>query len=129
MSYEWQKGYRLRRREKAKAYLGGVCRCGATEGLEFDHIDPKTKVLEITAAIVAGWSWARLQVELDKCQLLCGVCHQDKTSAEAPGWSHGTTTGYRYGCRCDPCRKSRADYIRKYRQIRRSGAVGSATSW
>lgn len=29
---------------------------------------------------------------------------------------HGTPAGYRRGCRCDPCKKARADYMAAYRK-------------
>jgi 5-methylcytosine-specific restriction endonuclease McrA len=62
----------------AIALLGGKCRhCGATERLEFDHIDPKTKSFQISDRI-AQLSWDKIQAELSKCQILCTVCHSEK---------------------------------------------------
>ncbi len=57
----------------------GPCKkCGATENLEVDHVDPGTKVCH------AVWSWTpmRRELELKKCQVLCRRCHRQKTSAE-----------------------------------------------
>ena len=67
---------RKNRLQEAKDYLGNICWCcGATENLQFDHIDPKTKSFNINAQD----SWEKLIPELDKCQLLCPPCHLKKT--------------------------------------------------
>ena len=59
--------------------LGGECvKCGATERLEFDHINPKDKLFEITKGFLMG-DREKFQEELDKCQLLCYDCHLEKT--------------------------------------------------
>jgi len=72
---------------RRKAYwidrLGGACaKCGETEGLQFDHVDPSTKEAEISHII--GWSIAKSEPEFLKCQLLCGPCHKEKTRIENP---------------------------------------------
>jgi len=37
--------------------LGGRCvRCGATEDLEFDHIDPSTKRFTISGGLSKAWT-------------------------------------------------------------------------
>ena len=48
--------------------------------MEFDHRDPITKVAEIGKMIKKG-SWDRLLAELDKCDLLCVVCHRRRSAA------------------------------------------------
>jgi len=58
--------------------MGGKCvKCGCTEALEFDHIDPTTKSFNISA----GYHKPKevLEEELAKCQLLCVSCHREKT--------------------------------------------------
>tara|TARA_B100000902_G_scaffold156247_1_gene152590 strand:+ start:32 stop:472 length:441 start_codon:yes stop_codon:yes gene_type:complete len=66
--------------------LGGKCvKCGATERLEFDHIDPKNKSFCITKNLRMGDN-EKLQEELDKCQLLCYDCHLEKTKQS---WLNG----------------------------------------
>lgn len=59
-----------RRIAMARERLGGKCaECGATEELEFDHVDPLRKRHDINAI----WSYS-LQMfldEVDKCTLLC----------------------------------------------------------
>jgi len=70
-----------KRRAKALELLGGKCvRCGWIEGLEFDHIDPTTKVMTIARASSRSevFFWA----EVNKCQLLCDACHLVKTAED-----------------------------------------------
>lgn len=50
-------------------------RCGSTESLELDHIDPADKVCHR----IWSWSKSRVAVETAKCQVLCNPCHQIKT--------------------------------------------------
>lgn len=94
--------------------LGGKCgKCGATRGLQFDHIDRSTKV----QAIAKMWSWAKAKVdkELAKCQLLCERCHRAKTSADLPPLAHGTPGMYeRRKCRCEICRVFYAAYRKSF---------------
>lgn len=46
-----------RRRVRLIEMLGGKCvRCGAAEGLEFDHIDPATKRFAICADLSRAWA-------------------------------------------------------------------------
>jgi 5-methylcytosine-specific restriction endonuclease McrA len=72
--------YHLRKAE-GRAILGDKCaHCGydaVPEILEFDHIDPLEKTLELTEQ----WSCSRVRwlAEIDKCQLLCPNCHAIKT--------------------------------------------------
>lgn len=112
-----------RRKAEAIEKLGGKCfGCGATEGLQFDHVSRKGKLLTI-GKYLAGLSEVRFQQELKKCQLLCDECHQRKTCEElgrtyAKG-SHGTVAAYRY-CHCELCRAAKAESIREYRAKRRN---------
>lgn len=94
------------RKEYAYEILGGICvRCGTSENLEFDHIDPSTKLFNITKAY--QYSWQKFIDELAKCQLLCTDCHKKKTKTER-GFDtirHGTAHAYqKHKCRCEPCR-------------------------
>lgn len=82
-STELQQNYLIKRRIKAKFYLGSVCIiCNSVDNLEFDHIDPTSKVIDICSAIAKHWSWNKLLVELNKCQLLCKQCHVNKTRVD-----------------------------------------------
>lgn len=99
--------------------------CGGTERLEFDHIDPKTKI----SHSIWSWSKERRASELAKCQILCRSCHKKKTAADM-GWTvpHGSSNRYRrYGCRCDVCRRGNADRVA--RQRARWKAIGKKRTY
>lgn len=75
----------IKRKKKAIEFLGGKCiRCGYSRyygALEFHHKDPTLKDF--------GWSklrlqtWARIEEELIKCELLCATCHREAHAKEA----------------------------------------------
>lgn len=132
MSPERRKEYQLERyRERLKAFieeLGGECNhCGFKENLEFDHIDPSTKLFTITQKLVSA-PLADLKEELEKCQLLCTDCHKEKTSKEAKlrePWNKGLRLGQQHGsysvaynppCPCPLC----VDYREKRNSKRRT---------
>tara|TARA_B100000287_G_C20230175_1_gene621750 strand:+ start:189 stop:599 length:411 start_codon:yes stop_codon:yes gene_type:complete len=63
-----------------KILLGGKCAiCETTENLEFDHIDPKTKLFNPTRYVTGGKPKDLIIEEFKKCQLLCHRCHKNKT--------------------------------------------------
>lgn len=66
--------------KRRKAFFAGkLCvRCGDTDRLEIDHVDPETKV----ANTVWSWKKERRDTELLKCQILCYKCHKKKTALE-----------------------------------------------
>lgn len=68
------------RKQKAVDYLGGRCKdCGydrCIKALNFHHRDEKEKGFTISQYLDA--SWAKLQPELDKCDLLCFNCHMER---------------------------------------------------
>jgi len=109
------------RREKILAHLGGKCAaCGARDGLQVDHIDPRSKSFDVMK-IGQSFCWKRLVVELKKCQLLCSECHSRKTVSERGSvWArgtHGTLSAYRY-CgppKCPECRAAKRAWTRSYR--------------
>jgi hypothetical protein len=120
---EIRKRYTEKRLQKAKDYLGGVCIvCGTKDQLEFDHIDPNTKVIEITTAIMAKcWSWSRLVDELNKCQLLCKTHHLHKTIASYPKQPCGTYWKYRkYKCRCERCVAANSEKLAEWTEKQKS---------
>ena len=64
----------------SKLAMGGCCaKCGTTDLriLQFDHIDPSTKLYAISAMRCADTE--TFLAEVQKCQLLCANCHQIKT--------------------------------------------------
>lgn len=112
---DYMNQYMLNRRtvllNKAKEQLGGKCvQCGSVEQLEFDHIDPSTKIFCVAWKTISV-SYEALKLEVAKCQLLCGVCHLAKTHKDLgriPSKGiHGTQSMYNHmGCRCDDCKKA-----------------------
>jgi len=102
------------RRAIAIQLLGGKCvHCGSTENLEFDHIDRTKKSFEYGSL----WSgtWEKFLAELAKAQLLCKSCHLKKTRSEL-GVPHGGGKSGRRNCKCEPCRKRKAEYMKQYRR-------------
>jgi hypothetical protein len=88
--------------------LGGACvQCGSTEGLQFDHVDPETKLGNVTDMLM--YRLERLDAELAKCQLLCQPHHSEKTSS-SHGVPHGGGKAGKRGCKCEPCRLRRREY-------------------
>jgi 5-methylcytosine-specific restriction endonuclease McrA len=95
----YNKAWKQARRDRLIEMLGGKCvRCGATEDLEFDHIDPSTKVFAVMAGLSRAWD--ALVEEASKCQLLCKPCHVAKGAEDRPELKHGTYHVYWYwNCR------------------------------
>jgi 5-methylcytosine-specific restriction endonuclease McrA len=99
---------------RAAFFEGKSCvKCGSTERLELDHIDPSQKISH------SIWSWSdeRRLAEIAKCQVLCRPCHEVKTAQDydtgLPG-CHGWWR-YRQGCRCDECRAANTEHSRTVR--------------
>lgn len=123
MKNEYMRLYMKERARKrvaaAKEQLGGKCvRCGSVDDLQFDHIDPTTKLF--TLAKGSSFSEERWQAEVEKCQLLCQACHTAKTLEDLGRLSakdnHGTLSCYTHAkCRCELCKQARRDYQRKWR--------------
>lgn len=63
-------------KQRCIEYLGGYCKiCGkSTEVYDFHHRDPKTKCFEIGRSYYMAWE--KIVQELDKCDLLCCICHR-----------------------------------------------------
>lgn len=95
-----------KRRDEWFAANGPCKKCGSTERLELDHIDPALKI----AHQVWSWSKVRREAELAKCQVLCYTCHKAKTSADRPQAVHGSRSRYVAGCRCAECREANRVY-------------------
>ena len=81
---EYQNRRRAQLRTELLAMLGGKCvRCGVTDALHFDHINPESKLFEIASGLDKPRKI--LLAEVAKCQLLCRSHHNDKTAEELRG--------------------------------------------
>lgn len=110
---EYMKRRWEQRRASAIEHLGGKCAvCGSTNRLEFDHIDPATKLMSIAKA--SSRSEAFFWAEVEKCQLLCNRHHKAKTRSERQV-PHGGGESGRKGCKCARCRSRKRQYMRLYR--------------
>lgn len=63
---------------EAVNYLGGKCRdCSLVDDCvdvyDFHHLDPTQKDFQIGKK---NWSFEKIKSELDKCVLVCAVCHR-----------------------------------------------------
>ena len=115
---KYMRNRRLKRRKYFIAILGGKCKnCEENDfsKLEFDHIDPKTKLFDYNRA--KDGSMEKLEEEMKKIQLLCKKCHLEKTKENGEHLGtreparHGTTHYYKSkGCRCDDCRRAMSEY-------------------
>ena len=86
--------YHKRRNELIKR-LGGKCAvCGSTENLEFDHIDADNKIFNIGHLL--SKSKDEVDIELNKCQLLCKNCHLQKSKKDISKKQSGSKN-YFYG--------------------------------
>ena len=66
-----------KQRARALQYKGGACiLCGFSRysaALDFHHKDPARK--DPSFGSMRGWSWERIQIEIDACVILCKCCH------------------------------------------------------
>ncbi len=109
------------RRASILEQLGGQCKaCVSKENLEIDHIDPDQKSHEL-AGKLSSLAKLKLEAEIEKCQLLCGDCHTEKTLVDNgfQRTTHGTTTMYcHHKCRCEICRTANSVRSRAYKSKR-----------
>jgi len=50
--------------------------------LEFDHINSKTKLMEVTMLVRGAYSWAMIEKEIKKCRVRCANCHRRRTAKQ-----------------------------------------------
>lgn len=97
--------------------------CGGLDNLQIHHLDRTTKVDHK----VFSWSEARRKEELAKCIVVCHGCHWGRHREEGMNRPtkhideiHGTTYGYRRGCRCEDCKEAKRKYNRWYESNKRT---------
>lgn len=56
--------------------------CGESDPvvLQFDHLGDKRK--EVSKMVSGGFTWATIQIEIEKCEVRCGNCHRRKTARD-----------------------------------------------
>lgn len=102
-----------KRRQEFIELLGSSCvECGSREELEFDHIDPSTKLFSIGKLLNVGK--IKALEELAKCQLLCKSCHKVKTIKQN-SVGHGEGLTGKRNCRCKLCAPLKNEYQKRYR--------------
>jgi hypothetical protein len=84
--YNRMKGreYYKARRLKMLEYLSShpCVDCGEKDPiiLEFDHRDPKTKIMAVGTMFALNRPWNKIMQEVDKCDVRCANCHKRKTA-------------------------------------------------
>lgn len=53
-----------------------ICGARCPLCLDFHHLDPKAKDLDIAVVIHNAWCLDRLLCEIEKCVVLCSCCHR-----------------------------------------------------
>jgi hypothetical protein len=106
----------VERYKRAVELLGGACvKCEIKNvKFQFDHINSSTKNYTISTHLW-DYSWARLLLELKKCQLLCESCHKLKSKKEN-SVDHGMGLSGKKNCKCDPCKSKKAEYMRNWKR-------------
>lgn len=70
------------RAEIAALKKGPCMDCGETHpswAMDFDHRDPSTKEFSIACGVSAPLAKERILTEIDKCDLVCALCHRYRT--------------------------------------------------
>jgi hypothetical protein len=84
--YNAQKRFRIKIRENLFNYLQDkTCiDCGEADPivLDFDHKQPSLKFKSISKMLSGHYSWKRILLEIDKCDIRCANCHRRKTYRE-----------------------------------------------
>jgi len=120
-SNEYMRDYMRERYQGRMLYcrkkLGNMCsECGVAENLHVHHIDPIKKKFSISTGAYR-MSLKGLDVELEKCVLLCESCHNKKHHTAKT--THGTLSSYRY-CKCELCKKAMSLYNRAYKKRKKT---------
>jgi hypothetical protein len=79
-----QEQRRRRRRFVYDYLLEHPCPCGESDPvvLEFNHIDPSTKLANISTTLSQCWGIDKIKEEILKCEVLCANCHRRKTAQQ-----------------------------------------------
>lgn len=76
-----QKSRARKRKIQFVKELGGKCSCCGYNknwgALDFHHVDPKTKLIQLNSNSLGHFTEKVLREELKKCILLCSNCHRE----------------------------------------------------
>lgn len=105
--------------------IGKSCaKCGSTENLEVDHIDPELKAFGVSNQWTKK-NTAKIAEELKKCQALCYSCHKEKSARESSErktgtFTHGTIYGWmKAKCTCSVCLETKLGWHATRNELRR----------
>ena len=126
---EYIQNYRKKRKQLGLEMLGGkCCKCNSEKDLQFDHIDPRTKVNEISSMFTTN-----IEVfvrEIHKCQLLCYPCRLKKSLdnkdylINRESWKHGKSGYINHKCRCEICKKEYHEYcVEKWQKTKNKNKI------
>jgi len=81
-----RKENKQRNNELKKSLCCAICSAKfSPEAMDWDHIDPSTKyrngkeTLGVAKLILQGYTWEVISAEIEKCRLLCAICHKKET--------------------------------------------------
>jgi len=84
-------------REKMVKLLQGRCcqTCGFDNivTLEFHHRNPDDKLMCVSDMLARNHSWAKILLEIEKCDILCANCHRIETAKQNNTYKHRATVG------------------------------------
>lgn len=114
---EYNRKWIAKRRQEWIDEQGGKCvLCGSTTNLEVDHIDPSLKLYKPSDLWSLSKTNPRRIAELNKCRVLCAVCHQTKTSKEQMTTEHGDAMYHGpLKCKCVVCKAGHKQHNAKWR--------------
>lgn len=150
---ELQERHRRSNFDRMMAYLAEhpCVDCGEQDPvvLDFDHLPGTLKRWDIGRAVSGSTrSWAAIEEEIAKCEIVCANCHRRRTASRAGQRKHVLASGGtlvpvsiapkavvehgggakgRYACKCELCMARRAAYSREWRARAKADANANAT--
>ena len=89
-NYQTQKARGIERKKALVMSRGGKCiKCGYNRnlaGLCFHHKEDSSKDMELNIRHLSNNSMKTIMLELDKCELLCHLCHMDIHYPDLGNW-------------------------------------------
>jgi hypothetical protein len=57
------------------------------ECMDFDHLPGHTKLFSVSKLAVDNYSWAKIEEEMAKCEIVCSNCHRTRTKIRSSGFN------------------------------------------